>query len=331
MKKLRKILYWLLYLIAVLLAAATILSIFRNSEIRYLKMLDFPRIQLFVFSFISLLVLVLITKKWQWYTYLVSFALLCGLAINGAFIINYTTLVPVEVPTATDLKAADVQFSLLVSNVKMSNKNAQPLIDLIAEKKPDLVLAMEVNEWWDEELSVINKEYPYSQHTINEVTYGMVLYSKLPLNNVEVAYLNNKNVPSFECVVTLSNGKDINFHCMHPVPPTHFEDLPDNKGQKETALQKLGKIVNDSKIPSVVAGDLNDVVWSYVNDLTNTQNILYDLRVGRGFYNTYNAENLLMKWPLDHVFVTKEFRLKKLERLPKIGSDHYPIYVELVL
>lgn len=38
-----------------------------------------------------------------------------------------------------------------------------------------------------------------------------------------------------------------------------------------------------------------------------------------------------MRWTLDHVFVTEEFRLKKLERLPKIGSDQFPIFVELVL
>lgn len=87
----------------------------------------------------------------------------------------------------------------------------------------------------------------------------------------------------------------------------------------------------DQKLPTVVAGDLNDVVWSYVDELTGTKNILYDVRVGRGFYNSYNAENVFMRWPLDHVFVTKDFRLKQLERLPKIGSDHFPIFVELVL
>lgn len=85
------------------------------------------------------------------------------------------------------------------------------------------------------------------------------------------------------------------------------------------------------KLPTVVAGDLNDVVWSYVDELTGTENILYHVRVGRGFYNSYNAENVFMRWPLDHVFVTKDFRLKQLERLPRIGSEHFPIFVELVL
>nr|WP_271425199.1 hypothetical protein [Aequorivita sinensis] len=38
-----------------------------------------------------------------------------------------------------------------------------------------------------------------------------------------------------------------------------------------------------------------------------------------------------MRWPLDHVFVTDEFSVQKLEKLSDIGSDHFPIYIELVL
>jgi endonuclease/exonuclease/phosphatase (EEP) superfamily protein YafD len=270
-------------------------------------------------------------KKLQWYDHLAIAGLVIGLVVNSIFLINYTSLVPVEVPIAKDLKADDDQISLLLTNVKMSNRKSQPLIDLIALKKPDLVLAMEVNEWWDEKLKVLEKEYPYSQHTINELTYGMVLYSKLPLKNIEVDYLNNENVPSFECTVTLNSGKKISLHCFHPVPPIHFKDLPDNAGQEEKALKKLGEKVKGRKFPTIVAGDLNDLVWSYVDELTGTENILFDVRVGRGFYNSYNANIFLIRWPLDHVFVSKEFRLKKIERLPKIGSDHFPIFVELVL
>lgn len=331
MNKAGKILYIILYVIAVILAICSILSIFRNAENRYLKMLDFPRIQFFLFSLGSLILLVLTTKKWHWYTYLVIAALSSGLIINGTFLINYTSLVPVKVPTAQTLKASDTLFSLLLTNVEMSNRKAQPLIKLIATKNPDLVLLMEVDEWWNKQLKVLEKEYPYSQHTINKLAYGMVLYSKFPLKRIEVDYLNNKKVPSFESTIALTNSKNISFHSIHPVPPTYFEDLPDNAGQKATALKELGKEIEGRKFPTIVAGDLNDVIWSYVDEVTNTKNILYDVRVGRGFYNSYNAENMFIKWPLDHVFVTKEFRLKKLERLPKIGSDHFPIYVELVL
>lgn len=331
MKKTRKILYIVFTVIALILALSSIFSILRNTESRYLKMLDFPRIQVFIASLIILVALLIVIKRWLWHAYLVISIVLIGIIVNSCYLINYTKLVSVEVPSAKNLKASDTEFSLLITNVKMSNRKAAHLIKLIEFKKPDLILAMEVDKWWVSKLKVIEKEYPYSQLEDNEVTYGMVLYSKFPLKDINVNYLQNRKVPSFECTLTLPNNKNIRFYCIHPVPPTHFKGLPDNEGQLENALKKLGNRIIDRKLPILVAGDLNDVVWSHVDKLTGTKNILYDVRVGRGFYNSYNAENVFMRWPLDHVFVTKEFRLKSLERLPKIGSDHFPIFVELVL
>lgn len=36
-----------------------------------------------------------------------------------------------------------------------------------------------------------------------------------------------------------------------------------------------------------------------------------------------------MRWPLDHLFTSQEFRVKKLERTGHIKSDHFPVYSEL--
>ena len=318
-------------MIAVVLAICTILSVFRDTESRYLKMVDFPRIQFFLASVLSIVVPWIVLKKWKWYDAVLMIGLLIGLVVNGYYLINYTKIVPVEVPWATTSSSSNDTFSLLITNVKMSNKNAQPLIDLVKKNEPDLVLVMEVNNWWGEQLKVLDKKYPYTQQTLNEVAYGMALYSKFPLKEVEVNYLNNENVPSFISTISLPKGNTFTFHSVHPVPPTVFKDLPDNEGQQESALKKLGRMIEDRKFPTLVGGDLNDVVWSHVDELTGTENILYDVRVGRGFLNTYNAENLFMRWPLDHVFVTEEFELIKLERLQHIESDHYPIIVELRL
>lgn len=294
-------------------------------------MLDFPRQQLFVISILLLILLVLLIKRWKWYNMLLCAGLIGGLLVNGSFLMNYTTLVPIEVPTVKEDASTDTTLGILIVNVKMSNKNARPLLHLLETVKPDIILAMEVDQWWNAKLKTIEKEYPHSQETINEVAYGMTLYSKFPLEGVAIDYLQNKKVPSFECIVTLPDGRGITFHAVHPVPPKHFKNLPDNAGQEETALQKLGRKVEDGHLPTIVAGDLNDAIWSYIDDLTDTEDILHDVRTGRGFYNSYGAEALLMRWPLDHVFVTREFKLKTLERMPKIGSDHFPIYVELAL
>ncbi len=56
---------------------------------------------------------------------------------------------------------------------------------------------------------------------------------------------------------------------------------------------------------------------------------LLDPRAGRGLYNSYNANNPLFRYPLDHVFHSKHFKLVRIQRLPDIGSDHFPILIEL--
>lgn len=331
MKKLKNVLKIVLYTIALLIAVFSILSIFRNTENRILKMMDFLRIQYFIISVFCLIVILFVIKKWRWYKYLILLFITSGIVVNGSYIINYTSLVPEKVPTSKTISSTAAQFSLLLANVKMSNRNSQNLISIINQRDPDLILAMEVDKWWDNKLEIFVNDYPFSQKVILDNTYGMILFSKLPLLKKDIYYLNNKNVPSFESTILLNNGKKLSLFCMHPVPPTHFEKLPDNAGQKEKALMKMGKMINNREFPTVVAGDLNDVVWSKVDKLTNTKNILYDVRVGRGFFNSFNAENFLMRWPLDHVFVTDEFSVQKLEKLSDIGSDHFPIYIELVL
>ncbi|WP_226063168.1 endonuclease/exonuclease/phosphatase family protein [Kaistella polysaccharea] len=331
MKTVKKILWGILYFVSGSLILCAIFSLFRNSSVRYFKMLDFPRIQFFIASIICLILLLLLVNSWKRYKIILVSGLVLGVGIHTFFLINYTGLVDVEVPSAEIVKNSDNHFSLLLANVKMTNRNSADLIKLIREKNPDLILGMEIDLWWNQQLKYLEKEYPYFQRVINDETYGMILYSKYPLENLKVNYLNNKKVPSFECLVTLKNGQKIDLHCLHPVPPMRFEDLPDNVGQRDIAMKKLGKEIQNNKYPIVVAGDMNDVVWAEVDELTGTKNILHDTRVGRGFLNTFNAENPFMRWPLDHVFVSKQFRLNTLERMPKIGSDHFPLFVRLSL
>jgi hypothetical protein len=38
-----------------------------------------------------------------------------------------------------------------------------------------------------------------------------------------------------------------------------------------------------------------------------------------------------MRWPLDHLFHDPAFRLVEMDRLPKIGSDHFPMWFVLAL
>ncbi|OAV42789.1 endonuclease/exonuclease/phosphatase family protein [Lewinella sp. 4G2] len=332
MEKFRKAIYILLCVVTVIVMLASVLSVFRDTPNRYLKMLDFPRIQFFIASLITLPLFIWDTQRWKWYDYALVVGLVGGLVIQGRYLINYTPLVSPTVPQADASVTTADEVSILLANVYRENKETQPLIDLIEDKQPDFVVAMEVNAYWDKGLAPIERDYPYVEKRVNEVGYGMSLYSKFPLENVIVKELNNDKVPSFEARVQLDNGREIQLHTVHPVPPKYFEKLPDNEGQKEVALRKVGDDIAANSLPSIVAGDLNDVVWGFTDELMETEvDLLDDVRVGRGILSSFDATSWIMRWPIDHVFVTKEFSVVELERGSDIGSDHFPIYVKLAI
>lgn len=76
-------------------------------------------------------------------------------------------------------------------------------------------------------------------------------------------------------------------------------------------------------------GDLNDVGWSRTTNLFQEVSGLLDPRKGRGLYPTYDATSSIWRYPLDYLFHSDDFRIVKLGTLPSIGSDHFPLLVEL--
>src|SRR5690606_17596553 len=99
--------------------------------------------------------------------------------------------------------------------------------------------------------------------------------------------------------------------------------------QRDAELVVVARKIRHKEHPIVVAGDLNDVAWSYTTRLFQEISGMLDPRVGRGFYNTFDARRWYLRYPLDHVFHTRDFRLVELRILPFIGSDHFPVFVRL--
>ena len=47
-------------------------------------------------------------------------------------------------------------------------------------------------------------------------------------------------------------------------------------------------------------------------------------------FNTFHVDYSFLRWPLDHLFHSSHFKIKNIQRLPSIRSDHFSLYTVLV-
>lgn len=314
-----------LYFIGILLVVLTILPFLKLSA-WWVRVGDFPRLQIaalcfIIAAFFSALVFVFDTED-----YIFQILLLVCALYQVYCVLPYLPLYPKQTEQAREVSNENI-IKILICNVFMENKETGRLVNLIKKTNPDLFLLAEVNHRWINAVSVFDKEYPYSVQYPLENTYGMALFSKLKLKNAEVKFLVEDDIPSIHTYVSLRSGRYIKLYCLHPRPPVPTEN--NRSLERDAELLIVGRIAEKTDEPTIVAGDLNDVAWSRTTTLFQKISGLLDPRIGRGLYNSFHADYRLLRFPLDHVFHSKHFRLVKLKRMPSIGSDHFPIYIAL--
>lgn len=306
----------------------TILSIIKHPSFIF-RMFDFPRLQKF---HLNTAILIIYSLAFDWDTAYEIIFLVLFLWNEGYLlyvIYPYTPLASPNLKRVEDQPNVVNTLSLLISNVRQKNNQYDKVGRLITQTDADLVLLVETNEWWRKRLQPYIKDYPYKKEHPLENTYGMLLYSKLPLEGTRVKHLVEEGVPSIFTSIQLKNQEKVNLYFLHPKPPIPGHAMDSEERDEE--IMHIVKEVQLSKNPVIVGGDLNDVAWSHSTRNFIDQSGLGDPRLGRGFYNTFNAEMAFFRWPLDHIFVSKDFELVKLKRLGYVGSDHFPIYCRLSL
>lgn len=313
------VLGWVATVIAVLMIIFTVLPIW-PTNIWWIRDMGFPRVQILALLLASVLPLLI---------YYRADDLKLAIGVVGAIcilyqiyeIFPYTAIAPLE-SRGAEMNDSTRQIRLMVANVLMENRESAPLFDIVREYDPDIFLAVETDEWWTTEIrEALGEAYPHIIAEPIDNTYGMILLSRYELTGAEVEYLVIDTIPSITTTVRLPSGHTFRLYGVHPLPPLPGMDTD----ERDAELLIVAKKVKKDSVPAIVFGDLNDVAWSKTTSEFQEISNMLDPRRGRGMYNTFSAEYFFLRYPLDHIFHTKEFRLVSMERLPAWGSDHFPI------
>lgn len=299
----------------------------------WIRIWDFPHLQVSVLTLLGLVAWAVYGHAVDGPASLLPVGLVGAFLYQGWLIYPYTALHKREVrSTGKDRKhqgqATDSHtLRLLTANVYQENKKTDEVLKLIEKHQPDIVLLLETNETWKQAMSPIEKDFPHQIHCPLENMYGLLFYSRLPMVSHELRFLIQEDIPSIYVQLTMASGQLVHFYGVHPMPPSPTEHY--RSTERDAELLLVGKEARHKSGPIIVAGDLNDVAWSHTTRLFQRVSGLFDPRIGRGLFSTFNANYFFLRWPLDHIFVSHHFELVQIRRLPNCGSDHFPMLVSL--
>jgi len=299
-----------------------------STDYWWIRMFDFPHLQLSFLTLVAILVYFIKFNFISWKDYLFITLLISCFIFQFGKIYPYTAFADYEVLPASKNKKDSL--TLYTANVLQKNKKRQTVIEQLKKYEPDIILLTEVNHPWLNIVSqAISNNYPYKVEVPKDNTYGMLLYSKIELIDPKIKYLVSDSIPSIHTKAIMNQGDTIQIHAIHPTPPMPQENPLST--DRDTEMMMIAKMALDSNYPVLVIGDFNDVAWSITSKLFQNVSRLGDIRKGRGLYNTYDANNFLLRWPLDHIFISNDFRLQSVKRCEDINSDHFPLYTNLTL
>lgn len=320
--------FFLFVISALMLVLITLIPLSIRRE-WWIRALDFPSLQITAASIIWLILWFTSADNTGFFVNIPTIGVLCVLIYHCRLIYPYTELHTQEVDGyLPEIDGERQSLKILSSNVLMTNRDSSMLLHLIDQHQPDVFIALESDIWWEKQFGILT-EFPHTLKCPLDNLYGMHVYSRYPLSNTAIRYEVENDKPSMDARIELDHKTFVNLYVVHPAPPSPTEN--EESTERDVELVKLAERVSGSRERIIIAGDLNDVAWSATTRLFRQVSGLLDPRVGRGLFNTFNAFHWFARWPLDHVFLSNHFKIMQVQRLPAMGSDHFPLLIELAI
>ncbi len=249
------------------------------------------------------------------------------LVLNGFPIVKMYVPLP---SSANDVTAP--HLTILNFNTEFQHNNRYDLFNrLVQDQQPDLITLVEVDNKWISALSETLKRYPYRKIVIHGP--GIALFSKLPIEEIDVRYFGKSHHPRILAKVRVDEQL-LNIMVAHPTTPQS------EGGYRERNLEfaTMREEILSMSEPKVLVGDLNCGPWSPAfRDLLKAG--IRDSEQGFGPQASWPArtgriaENIPVPpmIPIDHVLGSNDICVLLRQVGPAIYSDHLPVFVKVSL
>jgi endonuclease/exonuclease/phosphatase (EEP) superfamily protein YafD len=226
------------------------------------------------------------------------------------------------------LQAGNQTIRILDYNSEcQSNDRHDLLVSLIESSKPDFIAIVEVDKKWIDAIESSTRPYPYREVVLKGP--GMALFSKYPMEVIDVRYFENH--PRILLQIK-TDTQTLHLVIAHPPTPStalRFE-------QRNREFQALNDELRQLPAPKMLIGDMNCGPWSPAfKKLLNFG--MHDSEQGFGPQPSWPARTgrvipfapIPPLIPIDHIFVSDDLCVSHRFTGPPINSDHLPVIVDI--
>jgi endonuclease/exonuclease/phosphatase (EEP) superfamily protein YafD len=217
-------------------------------------------------------------------------------------------------------------YRVLLANVLQMNAAFGTIRHLIRSENPDLIVLIEVNKTWIDQLKPVLEAYPFSRMPLREDNYGIALFSRIPPTFSEIRDFGAAQVPSIITTYNLRQ-RPLTILATHPPPPKTKQTA----NLRNIQLAEIAEYIQTLEGETLLVGDLNMTSWSpYFSDLIQKSG-LRDSRKGFGMQNSWPTNRRFLMIPIDHILVSEGVVVLSRHTGQFNGSDHYPILLDFSL
>lgn len=212
-------------------------------------------------------------------------------------------------------------------NVHTANTRYQAVEDYIQEQNPDILLLEEVSPKWINNLRKILAKYPYSKIYPQDDNFGIAMFAKIKPNTSKVLHYGKYRLPYIKAEFPVGKQavKIFGVHTIPPIGKARWEE-------RNRMLGDLAKWVKEQKEqPTVILGDLNITPYSYFFKKLIKDGNLRNSQCGFGVQPSWPDQPFPLLIPIDHCLVTQDIKVSKRFIGPDVGSDHFPLRVDIQL
>lgn len=240
--------------------------------------------------------------------------------------VNLFFVAPLYVGSPGDSDPSAPAFRIVNFNLLSDNESYAEVIDFIRTTEPDLVFLHEASRPWEVALGSSNLNYEVIRARSDDLIFGTLILARDEVEAVSYGY----GITQPRAVSMTYHPDDwpveVKILTTHPLAPTSEE----RAGLRDAQLDFAAGWAADQQGHYLVVGDFNATPWSWPfrnlvasGDLRNSQR-------GFGLQPTFSTmSNTILRVPIDHLLHSDGLRIRDRRLGPSLGSDHFPLIVDL--